>query len=417
MKDSRKLRRIECANVEQTDRDKGHSAGKRICMIAYTKYHYDPRPRRAAEAFASRGDTVDFISLAEDSTSVEETISRVRITPLRLGKYRGSNVGNYVFSYLRFLAAASWTLTKRYVQNRYDVVYVHTMPDFMVFASLPAKLLGAKVILDVHDTMPELWQSKFRVSERNILVRLAKLQEWLSCWFADQVVAVHEPHRHLLERRGVAASKITVVMNVPDPRIFGSVLCHKSSDAEDSRRPRLVYHGTITERLGLDIAIRAFKGVLDVVSDARFELYGTGDFAAEVASLIESLGLEKSVYFPNRSFRVEDIPKLLRGATIGVIPNRLDAATQYMLPVKLLEYAYLGIPAVVPKLNAIQYYFEEDAVAYYLPDNTSSLQSTICDLLGDRHKRERLIKKAQLFARKYSWEHMKPGLFRVVDDI
>ena len=414
MKDSPALNDKERANAEQTDRN---SAGKRICMIAYTHYRYDPRVQRAAEAFASRGDKVDFISLSEDSTSAEETINRVRITPLRLGKYRGSSVGNYVFGYIRFLAAASWTVMRRHLQNRYEVVYIHTMPDFMVFASLPAKLMGAKVILDVHDTMPELWQSKFRVSEQNILVRLAKLQEWVSCWFADQVVAVHEPHRHLLQTRGVSASKITVVMNVPDPTLFGSFLCHKNDYTEDIRRPRLVYHGTITARLGLDIAIRAFKGVLDVVPEARFELYGTGDFASEVVSLIESLGLEKSVYFPNRSFRVEDIPKLLRGATIGVIPNRLDAATQYMLPVKLLEYVYLGIPAVVPKLSAIRYYFEEDAVVYYVPENVSSLQNAICGLLGDRDKQERLKKKAQLFSRKYSWEHMKTQLLRVVDDI
>ena len=159
----------EPADPERTDRDTGHSVGKRICMIAYTHYRYDPRVRRAAEAFASRGDTVDFISLSEDSTSDEETINRVRITPLGLGKYRGSNVGNYVFGYIRFLLAASWTVMRRHLQNRYDVIYVHTMPDFMVFASLPAKLMGAKVILDVHDTMPELWQSKFGVSERNIL--------------------------------------------------------------------------------------------------------------------------------------------------------------------------------------------------------------------------------------------------------
>ena len=99
-----------------------------------------------------------------------------------------------------------------------------------------------------------------------------------------------------------------------------------------------------------------------------------------------------------------------------MIPNRLDAATQYMLPVKLLEYVHLGIPAVVPKLSAIQYYFEDDAVAYYVPGNISSLQTAICELLGDRDKRERLKKKAQLFSRKYSWEHMKTQLFRVVDD-
>src|ERR1035441_8147370 len=77
------------ANAEQTGRDAKHGASKRICMIAYTYYSYDARVRRAAEAFASRGDTVDFISLSEGSTSQEQTINRVRITPLRLLRYKG----------------------------------------------------------------------------------------------------------------------------------------------------------------------------------------------------------------------------------------------------------------------------------------------------------------------------------------
>ena len=30
------------------------------------------------------------------------------------------------------------------------------MPDFLVFSALIPKLLGAKVVLDLHDPMPEL---------------------------------------------------------------------------------------------------------------------------------------------------------------------------------------------------------------------------------------------------------------------
>jgi len=395
--------------------DESHRASRRICMIAYTNYSHDTRVRRAAEAFASRGDTVDFISLAEGSTNEEETINGVKITPLQLVRYRGSNHREYVLGYMRFLAAASWIITKRHLRNRYDLIYVNTMPDFMVFAALPAKLIGAKVILDVHDTMPELWQSKFDVSERHILVRLTKLQERVSCLFADQVVAVHEPHRLLLQTRSAPASKIAVVMNVPDPIVFGAIGTERNDATEDNRRPRLVYHGTVTKRLGLDLAIRAFKGVLDLHPDARFEIYGSGDFASEVVSLIKFLGLEESVYFPNRFFRTEDIPKLLRGATVGVIPNRLDAATRYMLPVKLLEYAYLGIPSVAPKLDVIQYYFKDDSVGYFVPGSIESLQSAICALLENRDRRMIMGRKAQEVCQVYSWENMKSQLFEVAD--
>lgn len=394
------------------------SMGKRICSIAYTEYSCDQRVTREAEALAGRGDTVHFIGLSEGLGKAEESKNGVRITRIRLGRYRGKNPFKYVLSYVCFFIAASAIMLARHLKQGYDVIHVHTMPDFMVFVALPAKLLGAKVILDVHDTMPELWQSKFGVPARHILVRLVMVQERVSCWFADRVVAVHEPHRNLLEKRGVPPSKLATIMNVPDPKTLGPVKGSSwASPTEDRDSLRLVYHGTVSQRLGLDIALRAFVQVLELFPNARFDIYGSGDAGPAIRDLILSLELEKNVNFSNSDFRGQDIPRMLCGATVGVIPNRADVATQYMLPVKLLEYVHLGIPAVVPKLNVIQYYFKEDAVAYYVPEDISSMQTAICGVLGDRHKRKRLIQNAQLCVAKYSWDDMKTQLFRVVDDV
>ena len=248
------------------------SKGKRVCAIAYTEYIYDQRVKREAEALVSRGDTVHFIGLEEGSGNPKESENGVSITRMRLRKYQGRNPAKYILSYVCFFIVATAIMMKRHLRERYDVIYVHTMPDFLVFASLPAKLLGARVVLDVHDTMPELWQSKFAVPERHILVRLLILQERVSCWFADRVVAVHEPHRRLLEKRGVAPSKLAMIMNVPDSKVFGPMRRRCADRGEDHDRPCLVYHGTVTERLGLDIALQAFHGVLELYPNARFEI-------------------------------------------------------------------------------------------------------------------------------------------------
>jgi hypothetical protein len=37
------------------------------------------------------------------------------------------------------------------------------MPDVLVFSSLVPKLLGAKVVLDLHDPMPELMEAIFNL--------------------------------------------------------------------------------------------------------------------------------------------------------------------------------------------------------------------------------------------------------------
>jgi hypothetical protein len=47
---------------------------KKICMVAYTNYLSDARPRREAETLARRGDQVDFIALAEKNRPSVETV-------------------------------------------------------------------------------------------------------------------------------------------------------------------------------------------------------------------------------------------------------------------------------------------------------------------------------------------------------
>ena len=78
------------------------------------------------------------------------------------------------------------------------------------------------------------------------------LEERASSWWADRVLAVHDLHRDRLQQAGVPSGKIHVVMNSPDTRIFD---LHKNGDAPPNQFT-LICHGTVTQRLGLDLAPR-----------------------------------------------------------------------------------------------------------------------------------------------------------------
>jgi len=301
----------------------------------------------------------------------------------------------------------------RHRRRRYDVVHVHTMPDFMVFTAALAKLSGARVVLDVHDTMPELYQSKFGVGPDHPLIRGLRLEERLSCAFADHVVCVHEPHKALLVGRGVPAHKITPLLNVPDPRVFGP-----PRDPETvtlATPPRLVYHGTVAERLGLDVALAGFTKVLEVMPRARFDIIGTGDDAARLHRLIDELALAGSVGFSDRHFPVAEVPRLIDGATLGLVPNRDDPATRHMLPVKLLEYVHLGIPVVAPRLPVIEHYFSDEAVAFYQPGDARSMADAILGALSSPERTLARRRAAAAFARRYAWDNHKLDLYAVID--
>jgi glycosyltransferase involved in cell wall biosynthesis len=385
---------------------------KKICVIAYTLYSADHRVQREAETLVRRGDQVDLISLAESGRPATETAEGVHVFRVGFTRYRGSSSVNYIASYFRFLFSAAFKVTRLHLKNKYDVVYVHTMPDFMVLAGLIPKLLGAKLVLDIHDMMPELYVSKFGVTHKHPLIRFLAFQEQFSARIADKVVCVHKPHQDVLTGRGTPASKMTILPNLTDPLIFRT----DPNIKPDTGGFRIVYHGTIAHRLGPDLAVDAFAKIAASCPGARLEIYGSGDSADEVEEAIERSGVADRIVFPGKIFSIRSVAQMISGAAIGIVPNRRDPSTEYMLPVKMLEYAHFGIPVIAPRLLAIQHYFTDENVLYYEPGNVDELAEAIHRLYSDPALRTRLSEGIVRFAEGFNWETFKLDLYKVIDD-
>jgi hypothetical protein len=146
-------------------------------MIAYTTYAHDGRVRRHAETLAERGDRIDVLCLDSGHNGVR---AGVNVIGLPMPRYRGGRRLSYFRSYLRFFAMATWKALRLSLDQRYDAVIVCTMPDAAVLCALPTKLFGSRVLLDVHDTMPELYQDKFGGRQGALGARFLMLEERLS---------------------------------------------------------------------------------------------------------------------------------------------------------------------------------------------------------------------------------------------
>ena len=183
-----------------------HSANRDcVLMIAYTNYRTDPRVIREAEAAVSGGFDVDFIALRRDGEPPREIVSGVRLIHLNQTRYRGAGVLWYVLSYFEFFLRCLLMTTWLQVKKRYRVVHVNNMPDFFVFCALLPKLMGAKVILDIHDPMPNTFASKFKRGDNGLLFRLLLWEQRVSAAFADQVLTVHDPVKNhiLVKQHGI----------------------------------------------------------------------------------------------------------------------------------------------------------------------------------------------------------------------
>ena len=150
-------------------------------MVSFSPYPADPRPRRAAEALLKEGMTVDFICLGDD-TAPSVNAHRARYPP-PADRTSARRRLAYAYQYSAFILATAGILALRSLTRRYHLVYIHNMPDVLVFSSLVPKILGAKVILDQHDPMPELMTTIFNLDEDSFGVRLMRrLEKWSIAW-------------------------------------------------------------------------------------------------------------------------------------------------------------------------------------------------------------------------------------------
>ena len=382
---------------------------KHICMVAYTNYMTDARVRREAETVASRSEfDVTVLSLKIGKKPKKYYVRNVRVRELNVSKYRGKSTLKYLLSYCVFLFFATSLCAFLLLKNRIDMVHIHNMPNFLVFAGILPRLFGKKMIFDIHDSVPETYATKFSGDAEGPFFKLLCLEERFWSRLADKVICVNHIQREALKKRHISKSQILVSLNVPDP-VFFRYKKHPVSNDDDSVF-RLVYHGTVAKRLGLDFSVRAVERLVDRIPMIRFRILGDGDDIEEIADLSKSLGLSDKVKFNRKMLPLEDLFPLLENMHLGIISNRKDVATDLMLPVKMLEYVALGIPVVAPRLKAIQYYFHDDMVFFFEPEDVASLSNAIFDAFTDINRREEKARNAMMFFRKYTWESYKSDL-------
>ncbi|MGA8762908.1 MAG: glycosyltransferase, partial [Candidatus Sulfotelmatobacter sp.] len=268
---------------------------KKICMVAYTPYEADNRVRRYAETLAKRGDQVDVIAISgANFKQPESEINGVTVYRVQHREHDERSKWTYAWRLLRFLVRSSAELTRLHKRNRYDVIHIHNMPDFLVFAAWYPKLTGTKLILDIHDVVPELFANKFRTRLKSAYVGLLKATEKLSARFANHVIVSNHLWYDTVVARSVPEGKCSVFINHVDPEMFS-----RRARTRTDGKFIVLFPGSLQWHQGLDIAIRAFAYVKTKVANAEFHIYcgAGGDQQVELKQLVRQLGLEESVKF------------------------------------------------------------------------------------------------------------------------
>ena len=375
-------------------------AGGRILFAVHSEYPVgEPRVRRQAEAAAAADWHVEVLALATEGRPSVEECGGVTVRRTRVRRVRRMTMTGLLSEYGRFFWAAAAHCARG---PRYDAVVVANPPDFLVFAPLAQRLSGARVILDVHDLMTDLFAVRLGAGPSDPKYRTLAWIERVCARYADRVMTVHRPYAEEIGRRSRGRVEATVVMNSADDALF------PARAEAPSGACLFLYHGSLFERYGVLDLLEAFTAARSEVGDARLWLAGDGDARADLLREIERQGLGDSVWISDGMLPAEEIRELLPQAHVGVIPNQPNELNKYALSTKLFEYVATGVPVVCAGLPTLRAHFADDELLFYEPGNVADLaQKLLWAAENPEDMRARAARASAHYAAEYSWSRQR----------
>lgn len=371
---------------------------QRVCMLSYSFYEMDNRVIRYAETLAANGAHVDVVALRCNEAPREEVLNGVHIHRIQNRARNESGKFQYLFRLLKFLFLSSFWVSRESLRERFDVVHIHSVPDFEVFAAWLPKWLGSRIILDIHDLVPEFYAAKFHVDSQSLIFRMLLNMERWSAAFADHLIAANHLWHDTLVSRAVPPEKCTAIPNYVDLNVFS----RQPRQPRDRDGFRIVYAGGIQEHQGLDVVIRAMARLRNDIAGLEFHIHGSGTQLTPLITLTHDLDLEGIVLFKD-NVPFHAVPQLLAQADLGVVAKRAEGFADEAFSTKILEFMSQAVPVVASRTKIDTYYYAEDEVRFFESGNDQALAEAILSLYRDENTRHTLAQAGYRCALRNSW--------------
>jgi glycosyltransferase involved in cell wall biosynthesis len=293
--------------------------------------------------------------------------------------------------FLREYASALWGETrlawKAWWRHRFNVIHLCNPPDLLFLVALPFKwLFGTKIIYDVHDVWPEMFEAKF--GGRGAFYWLVRLFERLTYAAADVVLVTNRSVMQVaLDRGRKAPWEVFVVRTAPK---IATTQATVDPALRKGRKYLVGYVGVMGNADGVDYLVNAAAHLVHTLGrrDTQFLLMGTGPEHAKLAALRDKLGLQEFVDLPGRVSN-EFLFSALRTINLGVACDPINAYNDHCTMNKTLEYMAFGKPQVL--FGTKEGRASAGAAAVYVDENSlEKLAEAIHRLLDDPAGRERM---------------------------
>jgi glycosyltransferase involved in cell wall biosynthesis len=386
------------------------------CTVAYAFYETDFRVSRYAEALTAPGSVTDAIALQADGKRKIERINGVKL--YRIQKRLFDDQGgpfDYLYKMGIFFIKASWLILVNHLRYRYDLIVVHNVPDFFVFTALIPRLLGAKVILDIHDILPEFFCQRFNKPVNSLYGRLLRVAEYLSVRFCSFVIMGNDLWRKKISQRNHFPFEKTIgFVNYPHLEYFEEITYKVRNSG-----PSIIYPGHLSHHHGIDIAVKAMPTVRKSLPSAVLDIYAASwvpQYRYQLEHLITDLNLDHAVRIhPPKD--IHELVEVYKTADIGIVPKRGGIFASEAFSSKILDFMASGIPVVASRTTIDEYYFDDSQIMFFTPEDSEDLARCIVALHGDPAKKKLLSENGKRYAFENNWGAKKPVFLDIVNSL
>ena len=386
-----------------------------VCHLLYEEYPRDPRVRRYVNALNSTGRNCIVVCSKKKNEKYFENIDGNLVYRIPVSKKRGSFFLT-LLEYLLFAWISSFLLLYLQLRYRLKIVHVHTLPDFLIFAALWNKILGTKLILDLHEIFPELYMARTGAAYDSFKVNLLKTAEKYSIKLANKVITIHDNARDIfIKRNNLSEEKISVVMNSVDPAEF------PNPAKPDENNFIIIYNGTIVKLLNLTMITEALAKLKNEMppgdfSKIVFRLYGDGPALSEILSRADKLGVADKVQYMGYLQPAEMRKEVLKTGVL-ILPPLKNIYSDLFYTIKLIETVYLKIPVIATRLNTYLRYYSEDSLFYFDSGSVNELAEKIKEVYYNKSLVQQKTASARADYDKLSWEIMRDRYLGIVEKL
>lgn len=361
--------------------------------------------RREVFALVDAGYEVDVVCTRRrgEPFVAHERDGRLTVYRLPIWHRRGGVVG-YAAEYLAFFLMAAAVAAALHLRRRYRLVQVHTLPDSLVFATLVPRALGAKVLLDLHECMPEFFATKFGAPPGHPVVRVLGAVEQAAIRYAHHAITCTEQMREAFIRRGADPGRIDVVLNSSDETVFRP---DAAPSPAANGRFTLVCHGALEPRYGVDTIVRAVALLAPDLPDLALEIYGDGTERPGLRRLADDLGVADRVRFSDGYVPVDELVAAIARADAGVVAVKPDPFRDLTQCNKMYDFVAMRRPALVSRTASVVASFAEDCFGWFEGGDHEDLARAVRRLHGDHDWARRLVERATAQAEPYRWPRQR----------